>query len=100
MTFVCFAGLQEGIGFRPAMVGGIGELLGFEADSGALLVGNAVLADDTAIEEVAGVDLHSRLDGEDFHCNARDGTLQSGARTGVVTLGVEHPVMVVAATNA
>ena len=48
------------------MVRRVGELLRLQAGGSALLVGDALLAHHTAIQEVARIDLYARLIGEDI----------------------------------
>src|SRR3546814_12306305 len=43
------------------LVGRVGKFLGFERDAVAHAVEMAALADERAVEEVAGIDLHARL---------------------------------------
>src|SRR3546814_3843838 len=45
------------------LVGRVGKFLGFQRDAVAHAVEMAVLADERAVEEVAGIDLHPRLSG-------------------------------------
>ena len=63
MTAVRLARSQKRIRLRPMLVWGIGEFLRFEADGGALAIDHSTLSDYRAVEEIAGIDLHSRFGG-------------------------------------
>src|SRR4051812_29577946 len=65
---------------KPGLVGRIGEVLGLEADARVALVAAAALADDRAVEEVAGVALHARLGGVHLHHPAAGGVLEPRAQ--------------------
>ncbi len=82
------------------LIGRVGKLLCFKADSRALLVHHPTLSGHGAVQEVAGIDLQAWFGGEDLHRNARERTLQACARTSVVAFCVQHPVVVVAAPDA
>ena len=62
---VGFSGAQDGAG-KSGLVGGVGEVFGFEAEGGAVGVFHAAFADDGAIQEVATVELDGGLVGQDF----------------------------------
>ena len=56
---------------RPlGLVGRVGILLGLEADAVALVVHDALLAGDGAVQEVAGVDLDAGFVGIDLQVDA------------------------------
>ena len=55
------------------MIGGIGEMLGFEAESGAVIVSTASLAVDGAIQEIPAVELQAGFGGPNFHQAAGGG---------------------------
>lgn len=59
------AGAQDGRG-EVWLVGGIGEVLGFEAEAAVFAVGDAGGTLVFAVEEVAGVELHAGFGGVDF----------------------------------
>lgn len=60
------------------MVGGVGEVLGFEAEGGVELVGGAGFAFDGSVEEVAAVELDAGLIGEDFEDASAGGFVDFG----------------------
>src|SRR6267154_1413473 len=69
---VAGAGVQDRRGeFR--LVGGIGKVLGFQAEGGAFGIGEPALANSCAVEEIAGIKLDARLGGPDFHDAAGSG---------------------------
>ena len=58
--------MQKCIGCWPVLVGRIGEFLRFDTDGAALLVAYTSFADNSAVEEVSGIDLHAGLGGVNF----------------------------------
>src|SRR5260370_34207420 len=78
------------------LVGRIREVLRFEAEGGPLAVNLAALPADSAIQEVAGVELDSGLRGENLHQAAgfpfRDARRERQAACGTV----EYKVVIVA----
>ena len=87
---VGFAGLGDGlVPFR--VIQGIGEILGLQADTATLAVGDAALACVVG-DVIAGIELNARAIGEDAHLAAGDGVREGGAG-----VGVNFPVVVVAA---
>lgn len=58
--FVFFARLEDGVG-EVGLVGGVGEGLCFQAQTGAWLIGVPVSTGDGGAEVVSGVDLKSGL---------------------------------------
>src|SRR3546814_3737080 len=60
------------------LVGRVGKFLGFERDAVAHAVEMAALADERAVEEVAGIDLHARLGRPQLEHAARFRILQPG----------------------
>ena len=77
MALVCLAGTEDCR--RPfGFVGAVGIVLGLKADACALVIDFVVLACDSAVEEVAGVDLNAGLIGVDIKHDACRGRLESG----------------------
>ena len=86
---------------RPlGFVGGVGIVLGLEADGGALVVHDALLAGDGAVEEVAAVDLDAGLVGEDLEVDAGGGAVKLRGGSVDVAGGIQHPVVVIAVAVA
>ena len=71
-------------------------MLCLKADSGVLVVDDAVLARHATVEEVAGIYLHSRLVGIDVEHDAGLGAVELASHLGDVAFRVEHEVVVVA----
>ena len=81
---------------RPVgIVRGVRIVLALEADAGALVVDDAMLASDGAVEEVAGVDLDAGLVSVDVEADAGLGAGEGDCRDCDVAVGVEDPVVVV-----
>ena len=82
------------------MIGGVWEVLGFQAESGAKRIGFAGFAANGEVEEIAGVELDAGFGGEDFEdaagvrVGSDGGELGSGVVRGVGSF-VEHPIVVV-----
>src|SRR3546814_8407788 len=77
------------------LVGRVGKFLGFQRDAVAHAVEMAVLADERAVEEVAGIDLHPRLSGPQLEHASRFRVLQPGGEFGLAGDAlVEHEIMV------
>ena len=80
---------------RPlGFVGGIGIVLCFETDSGALIVGYIVFTGDSAVKEVAGVYLDAGFVGIDLQKDAGRGTINRSSLNFGISCCVEHPVVV------
>lgn len=77
-------------------IGRVRILLGLEADGGTLLIGNALLAGDRAVQEVTGIDLDAGLVGIDHHGDAGLFAGEQSGQFGDISLGVQHPIVVVA----
>lgn len=78
------------------MVGAVGIMLCLEAEGTATRILHAFLAHETAIEEVAGIELQTGLVGEHLHLDACVGVVKRAEALGDVALCVEYPVVVVA----
>src|SRR5699024_2241073 len=77
LLFVLLTGLEHG-GGEVGVVGGVGEVLGLQAEAPALVVGSAVLAHRAAVHVVAGVELHAGGGGVHLHGDAGGGGVGSG----------------------
>ena len=83
-------------GRRPlGLIGRVRILLGLEADAVTLVVHDALLAGDGAVEEVAGIDLDAGLVGIDLQIDARGGAKELDSDAIDVAGGVQDPVVVV-----
>ncbi len=91
-----FAGVQGG-GGELWLVGGVGEVLSFEAEAGVLEVGPAGLAGELAVEEVAGVELNAGLGGFDAEGATAPRVVGFGGEVQRAWRPVEDEVVVVAA---
>ena len=78
------------------MVGAVGIVLCLEAECAATGILHALLAYETAIEEVAGIELNTGLVGEHFHEDASVGIVECTEALGEVAVCVENPVVVIA----
>lgn len=76
------------------MVGGIREILGFQADGGILAVRCAILAGGGGLEKVGSIQLHAGLGGQGLHADARFG---AGQPCGVAQTAVRNNIAVVIA---
>ena len=76
------------------MVGGIREILGFQADGGILAVRCAILAGGGGLEEVGSIQLHAGLGGQGLHADAR---FRAGQPCGVAQTAVRNNIAVVIA---
>lgn len=94
MACVLLAGLQ-GSGRPVGLVGSVRIFLGLKADGAAEIVNHALLTGDGPVKEVARIDLDSRLIGVLFQGYAGLGAVKLGREDGVVSLGVEDPVVVI-----
>ena len=63
---VGFSGTQDGV-WELGLVGGIREMIGFDAETIMLFINDTALALNGAVEEVAGIELNSRFGGVNFH---------------------------------
>ncbi len=69
---VALAGIEDHGGeFR--LIGGIGIVLGFQAEGVAARIGDTALAGSFAVEKIAGVKLDAGLGGPNFHDAAGGG---------------------------
>src|SRR3546814_17904777 len=96
---VCSSDLIDACRGEFGLVGRIGEFLRFNRDAVALSIEMAVLADERAVEEVAGIDLHSRLGRQHVaHASARGCLEPRGALGSRRTPRVQRQLMDVAPT--
>lgn len=85
---------QRGVGIGPLVVWTVGELLCFETDSTTLPIYYAPFAHHSAVKEITGIQLDTRLGGEEVHNDTRCGAFKTGCGDGNVATGVEDIVMV------
>ena len=78
------------------MVDRVGEVLGLQAEPEVLLVGDAGLAGDRAVQEVARVELHAGLGGQHVHDAAAAGLAHRRRHRQHAAAVVQHVVVVVA----
>ena len=71
----------------------IGVVLGLEAHRCALVVDYASLAGDCAVEEIACINLYSRLVGVYFHADSGSRAYEFGCELSNIAFGVEYPVV-------
>ena len=81
---------------KVLLVGGVGINLRFKAEGCALLIGDAVLTRDGAVEEIADINLETWLVGEDLKFDAGDWRNNAGSKLIDGLIGGEHPVVVIA----
>ena len=80
---------------RPLwLVRGVRVLLGLKADGGTVTVHNALLTCYGSVKEVAGIDLHARLVGIFLQNDSGLRAVNLGGQDGVITIGVENPVVI------
>lgn len=79
------------------VVGGVGVVLGFEAEAEALDVGCSAVAGEGSVEEVSAVELDSGLGGHDFHVATGLGLVDSGDLS--ESAAAQDPVVVVSAAE-
>lgn len=79
------------------MVGRIGEVLRFQAESRAPAVLDAMPAGEVTVEEVGAIELHARLGGLHLQRAAALGVSDDRRQMQLARLAVEHPVVVVTA---
>ena len=96
---VGFAGVEDG-GGEMGMVDGVGIVLGFEAEGVVLFVGDVVFADESAVEEVGGVELEAGLGGPEFEAARGGGFGDGGGVREAAVLAVEDDVVIVAIGRA
>ena len=82
------------------MVGRIGKHARLQADGVALAIGAAVLADEGAVQEVAGIELDARRGDADFHHPARHGIFHDRGGAQRARLAVDDEIVVIAAAIA
>src|SRR4051812_43583691 len=75
-------------------------MLGLETETGVLEVGLPALADERAVEEVAGIELDAGLVGEDFHRAAALGFVDFGGLRPVGEEALFQDVIVVVADRS
>lgn len=93
---VVFLTWKECGGGELRMVGTVGIVLGLEAESTTSGIGDAFLADEAAVEEVACVELHAWLVGIHVHLDAAGGVVEGACHSIQVAIGSQNPVVVVA----
>jgi len=93
---VGLAGTQDGRG-ELRLVGGIWKVLGFEAQSLATPAGAAVFARESAVQGIAGIKLQTRLTGIHLQQPAAVFMVDRGLPFDPPVIGVEDPVVIVAA---
>ncbi len=79
------------------MVGGVGVVLGFEAEAEALDVGCSAVAGEGSVEEVSAVELDSGFGGHDFHVATGLWLVDSGDLSQPAT--AQDPVVIVSAAE-
>ena len=79
------------------MVGGVGVVLGFEAEAKALDVGRSAVAGEGSVEEVSAVELDSGFGGHDFHIATGLGLVDCGDLS--EPAAAQDPVVVVSAAE-
>jgi hypothetical protein len=91
--------LLSGAGWsgEARLVGGIGEVLGLQAESRTVLVHHTALALDRPVQEVPGIELHAGLRGQDLHRAAAPGIGQPNRAPQPFARAADHEVVVVAA---
>src|SRR6266851_657668 len=96
---VAGSGVQDRRGeFR--LVGGIGKVLGFQAEGGALGISEPALANSCAVKEIAGIKLDAGFGGPDFHDAAGSGLEDArGERFALVHGHAQDEVVIVAAAE-
>ena len=92
---VVFLTWKECSGGELRMVGAVGIVLGLEAEGAASGIGDAFLADEAAVEEVASVELHTWLIGIHVHLDAAGGVVEGACHSVDVAIGSQDPVVVV-----
>ena len=93
-ALVFLAGFQQGRG-PLRLIGSVRILLGLQADGSAMAVDDAFLSLQRAVQEIAGIDLNARFVGVHIQYDTCPGRFQCRAFLRNVTLGVEHPVVVI-----
>ena len=96
VAFICLARIQECIRLLPFVIGAVWVRLCLQAHGTPLPVADASFALHCAVEEIAGINLHSRLGGENLHHDACGGACQPCAGFLHAAAGVQQPVVVVA----
>ena len=94
---ICLLRKQSGT-WESWLVGTIRIMLRLKAQTAAEWVCHAFFSNETAIEEVASIELHTRLVGIYRHLDARCRVIQSGCHGIDIAMGVEQPVVVISAS--
>ena len=94
---ICFPRTQSGT-WESRLVGTIWIMLRLKAQTAAEWVCHAFFSHETAIKEVASIELHTRLVGIYRHLDARCRVIQSGSYGIDIAMGVEQPVVVISAS--
>ena len=80
------------------LVGGVGEVLGLQAEGVAGTIGAAALSPAACFQEVGGIELHAGLGGMDLHGDAGIPGIGPGGGAQGARLPVHHIVVVIAVT--
>ena len=94
---ICFPRTQSGT-WESRLVGTIWIMLRLKAQTAAEWVCHAIFSHETAIKEVASIELHTRLVGIYRHLDARSRIIQRGSYGIDIAMGVEQPVVVISAS--
>src|SRR5215471_17315023 len=91
--------LQDGR-WERGMIRRIGEMLGFQAESGAAAIHLAFFAMNGSIQEVAAIELHAGFGSPHFHCPATV-RLVNFRRQGerMLAFRIQDPVVIVASAE-
>src|SRR4051794_14400006 len=82
------------------LIRGVGEFLRLEGDAVAHPVHMAMLADQRAVEKIAGIELHAWLSGQHLEHAARGWILESSSELGRGgEAGIEREIMIIAAAG-
>ena len=73
-------------------------MLGLKADCSALVVCDATLSSHGSIKEITGIYLDTRLIGVHVKHNAGLLTIKLGGNLAHITIGIEHPVVIISVT--
>lgn len=94
---ICFPRTQSGT-WESRLVGTIWIMLRLKAQTAAERVCHAFFSHETAIKEVASIELHAWLVGMDSHFDARCRVIQSGCHGIDIAIRIEQPVVVISAS--
>lgn len=94
MAFIFLARTQQSR--RPLrFVGRIGILLRFQTHRSTAAIDNSFLAFQRTVQEIAGIYLQTGFVGVNLKHDARTGRCQCGARLRIISLCVQHPIVVI-----